>query len=128
MTTILIVEDDPINARIFSKAIAKYGNFNVQNTENVNEVMEMVASKRANLVLMDVTLTNSQYEGKVVNGIEMTRMIKANSPAFPIILVTACAMQGDRERFLQASGADEYIAKPVIDYQDFIHRIKSLLL
>jgi len=129
MKTVLIVEDDPINARVFSKILTKRGGLNVKHTENVDEVMEIVSQKAADIILMDVSLSNSVYQGKSVDGIKITQMIKAdmNTSAIPIILVTAHAMQGDRENFLQQSGADAYISKPVIDHQEFVDKIKSLL-
>lgn len=129
MTTVLIVEDDPINARVFSKILTKRGGLNVKHTENVEEVMEIVRNKGADIILMDVSLANSMYQGKPVDGIKITQMIKGDdtTSGIPIILVTAHAMQGDRENFLQQSGADGYISKPVIDHQEFVDKIKSLL-
>ncbi|MDJ1180653.1 response regulator [Roseofilum sp. BLCC_M91] len=129
MKTVLIVEDDPINARVFSKILTKRGGLNVKHTENVDEVMEIVSRKEADIILMDVSLANSMYQGKSVDGIKITQMIKGDDTisGIPIILVTAHAMQGDRENFLQQSGADGYISKPVIDHQEFVDKIKSLL-
>ncbi|MDJ1175056.1 response regulator [Roseofilum capinflatum] len=129
MKTVLIVEDDPINARVFSKILTKRGGLNVKHTENVDEVMEIVSRKEADIILMDVSLANSMYQGKSVDGIKITQMIKGDdtTSGIPIILVTAHAMQGDRENFLQQSGADGYISKPVIDHQEFVDKIKSLL-
>lgn len=126
MKTVLIVEDDPINARVFSKILTKRGGLNVKHTEDVDEVMETVSQKAADIILMDVSLSNSVYQGKSVDGIKITQMIKEVSK-IPIILVTAHAMQGDRENFLGQSGADDYISKPVIDHQEFVDKIKSLL-
>jgi two-component system cell cycle response regulator DivK len=78
---------------------------------------------------MDVDLGNSNYQGKAVNGIQITQMLKANpkTAKVPVILVTATAREGDRENLLNQSGADEYISKPVIDYQEFLAQIIALL-
>jgi CheY-like chemotaxis protein len=78
---------------------------------------------------MDVSLARSEYQGKPVDGIEITRMLKANpkTAQLPVILVTAHAMQGDRENFLSQSGADSYISKPVIDQQAFVDQIQAML-
>ena len=56
-------------------------------------------------------------------------MLKSNpeTASLPVILVTAHAMQGDREAFLKQSGADGYISKPVVDHQKFIQQIVSLV-
>ncbi len=129
MKTVLIVEDDPINARVFSKILTKRGGLNVKHTEDVEEVMEIAQAGGADIVLMDVSLAHSVYQGKSVDGIKITQMLKADTQTsnLPIILVTAHAMEGDREKFLKQSGADGYISKPVVDHQQFVDQIMALL-
>ncbi len=129
MKTVLIVEDDPVNARVFSKILTKRGGLTVKHTENVEEVIQIAQNKEADLILMDVSLARSVYQGQSVDGIKITQMLKAepDTAKLPIILVTAHAMAGDREDFLAQSGADDYISKPVIDHQEFVDKIKSLL-
>ncbi|MBW4638386.1 MAG: response regulator [Gloeocapsa sp. UFS-A4-WI-NPMV-4B04] len=129
MKTVLIVEDDLNNARVFSKILTKRGGLDVKHTENVEEVMQIAASGEVDIILMDVSLARSVYQGKAVDGIKITQMLKANSntASLPIILVTAHAMEGDRESFLKQSGADGYISKPVVDHQKFVDQILALL-
>ncbi len=129
MTTVLIVEDDPINFRVFSKILTKRGGLEVRGTENVLEVLEIAKSGTIDVILMDVSLANSVYEGKPVDGIKITQMLKSDpqTSSLPVILVTAHAMQGDRELFLKQSGADGYISKPVVDHQEFIAQIVALV-
>jgi two-component system, cell cycle response regulator DivK len=129
MTTVLIVEDDPINLRVFSKILVKRGGLQVKGTEVVEEVLQFAQSGEIDAILMDVALANSSYQGKPVDGIKITQMLKANDKTanLPIILVTAHAMEGDRENFLRQSGADGYISKPVVDHEAFIHQIVSLI-
>jgi two-component system, cell cycle response regulator DivK len=129
MKTVLIVEDDLVNARVFSKILTKRGGLAVKHTENVEEVMQIAASGEADLILMDVSLSRSVYQGKAVDGIKITQLLKADpqTASLPIILVTAHAMAGDRETFLNQSGADGYISKPVVDHQQFVDQIKALL-
>ena len=129
MRTVLIVEDDPINVRVFSKILTKRAGLHVKHTENVEEVIQIAQSREADIILMDVSLTNSFYQGKSVDGIKITQLLKADPQTanLPIILVTANAMSGDRENFLQQSGADEYISKPVVDHQLFVEQIMALL-
>ena len=129
MTTVLIVEDDPINLRVFSKILTKRGGLQVKGTEIVEEVLQYARSGDIDAILMDVALANSIYEGKPVDGIKITQMLKSDSQTkdLPIILVTAHAMEGDRENFLQQSGADGYISKPVVDHEAFIQQIVSLI-
>ncbi|MFB2892094.1 response regulator [Aerosakkonemataceae cyanobacterium BLCC-F50] len=129
MKTVLIVEDDPINLRVFSKILTKRGGLEVKGTENVDEVMQIAQTGQADLILMDVSLQNSSYQGKSVDGIKITQMLKADpqTAKLPVILVTAHAMEGDRENFLKQSGADGYISKPVVDHQEFVDQIMALL-
>ncbi|MEL6580387.1 MAG: response regulator [Cyanobacteria bacterium J06621_12] len=129
MTTVLIVEDDPINLRVFSKILTKRGGLQVKGTEIVEEVLQYAQSGEIDAILMDVALANSSYQGKPVDGIKITQMLKADEQTadLPVILVTAHAMEGDRENFLKQSGADGYISKPVVDHGAFIHQIVSLI-
>ncbi|MGK7888952.1 MAG: response regulator [Leptolyngbyaceae cyanobacterium] len=129
MKTVLIVEDDPINARVFSKILTRRGSLAVKHTEDVEEVLQIAQAHEADVILMDVSLSRSVYDGKPVDGIKITQMLKADprTAEIPIILVTAHAMQGDRESFLKQSGADSYISKPVVDHQEFVNLIKALI-
>ncbi len=129
MKTVLIVEDDPINARVFAKILTKRAGLEVKHTENVDEVMQIALNKLADIILMDVSLSRSVYQGKSVDGIKITQMLKANpeTASLPVILVTAHAMEGDRHSFLTLSGADGYISKPVVDHQEFVDQIMALL-
>ncbi|HEY9297257.1 MAG TPA: response regulator, partial [Phormidium sp.] len=103
MKTVLIVEDDPINLRVFSKILTKRAGLEVKGTEDVEEVMQIAQAGQADLILMDVSLQHSTYQGKSVDGIKITQMLKADPQTanLPVILVTAHAMEGDRENFLK---------------------------
>jgi CheY-like chemotaxis protein len=129
MNTVLIVGEDLVNARVFSKILTKREGLAVKHTENFEEVMQIAANGEADLILMDVSLWHSVYQGKSVNGIKMTQLLKADpqTASLPIILVAANLMVGDRETFLDQSGADGLISKPVFDHQDFVNQIKALL-
>ncbi|NJM96609.1 MAG: response regulator [Phormidesmis sp. RL_2_1] len=129
MKTVLIVEDDMVNARVFSKILTKRGGLNVKHTENVEEVISIAEKREADVILMDVSLSHSVYQGKPVDGIAITQLLK-NDPKtskIPVILVTAHAMDGDRENFLDQSGADGYISKPVVDHQKFVDDITAMI-
>lgn len=127
MTTVLIVEDDPINYRVFAKILTKRGGLEVKGTEDVEEVIRLAQTKAVDIILMDVSLANSMYQGKSVDGLKITQILKANpeTAALPVILVTAHAMEGDRESFLAKSGANGYISKPVVDHEAFVAQIKA---
>jgi CheY-like chemotaxis protein len=127
--TVLIVEDDQINFRVFSKILTKRGGLNVKHTEDVEEVVKIAQAREADLILMDISLSRSFYKGQPMDGIKITQMLKSDPKTadLPIILVTAHAMEGDRENFLKQSGANSYISKPVVDHQQFVDQIIALL-
>lgn len=129
LKTVLIVEDEPSNVRVFSKILTKRGGLTVKHTEDVEEVIQIALKGEADIILMDIDLRNSRYQGKAVNGLQITQMLKANPQTanVPVILVTASAMEGDRENFLKQSGADGYIPKPIIDQQEFVAQILAML-
>ncbi|MEB3224672.1 MAG: response regulator [Synechococcus sp.] len=127
MATVLIVEDDPINVRVFSTILRKRGNFEVICSEDVAEIIALTSAGEVDVVMMDVSLTASTHQGELLDGIQITQMLKADPTTknVPVILVTAHAMQGDRENFLAKSGADGYISKPVVDYEEFLKQIQG---
>ncbi|MGL5081810.1 MAG: response regulator [Microcoleaceae cyanobacterium] len=129
MQTVLVVEDNEMNWKVFERILTKRGGLAAKHTEDVEMVMQMAESKQADLILMDVSLTNSYYEGQAVDGIRITQMLKANPQTanLPIILVTAYGGEGDRDYFIGKSGADGYISKPVVDQKAFVAEIKSRL-
>ncbi len=129
MATVLIVEDDPINLRVFSKILTKRGGLTVKGTEDVDEVMKIAQQGEVDIILMDVSLSHSVYQGEAVDGIKITQVLKADPTTanLPVILVTAHAMEGDREHFLEKSGADGYISKPVVDHEKFVDQILTTI-
>lgn len=127
--TVLIVEDDLVNARVFSKILTKRGGLAVKHTEDVEEVIAIARRGEVDVILMDVSLSRSMYQGQSMDGIKITRLLKADPQTthLPVILVTAHAMQGDREVFLSESGADGYISKPVVDHEQFVNQINAAM-
>jgi CheY-like chemotaxis protein len=129
MTTVLIVEDDPITLRVFSKILSKRGGLDVKHTEDVEEIIQIAQAGEADIILMDLFLTNSVYQGKSVDGIKIAQILKANpqTAKLPIILAATRAMESDREHVCKLSGADDYISKPVVDPTLFVERIMAVL-
>ena len=128
--TVLIVEDDPMNFRVFSKILIKRGGLTVQGSEDVEEILRLAKGGGIEVILMDVSLAHSSYQGKSVDGIQITQLLKADpeTATLPILLVTAHAMEGDREFFLRQSGADGYISKPVVDHEQFVLQVQNAIV
>ncbi len=127
---ILIVEDDPMNAKLFQIVLTRKGGYRVEVTENPSHVLREARSGSVDLIIMDVSLSNSRLDGQPVDGLEITRRLKADPDArhVPVLLATAHAMKGSREKFLRESGADDYVSKPIIDSDELIQRVESLIM
>src|SRR5262249_15031453 len=118
MRHVIVVEDDEHNAVLFRKVLEKRLQCRVTLTEDPEEVLRLVRAGGVALVIMDVSLKRSQWQGRPVGGVEISRMIRAESgPQVLILLATAHAMRGDAEQLLAESGADDYVAKPIVDHE-----------
>jgi signal transduction histidine kinase/ActR/RegA family two-component response regulator len=115
---ILVAEDVSTNFLLVKKSLKKT-DVNLIWAKNGQEAVdEFAKNKSIDLVLMDIRMP-------VMNGLEATRQIKEMNPAIPIIAQTAYAMDGDREKSLDA-GCDAYISKP-INLKEFISLIAEFL-
>ena len=125
---VLIVEDNVLVAKFFRMALERAGGCSCEISEDVPAILDLAASGQMDLVLLDVSLTNSEWQGRAINGVELCRMIKEKSPRrLPVLLATAHAMSGDRERLLESSGADGYLEKPVFDSAVLVEKVRSLI-
>jgi CheY-like chemotaxis protein len=103
---VLVVDDDPRNAFVLTDVLEMYDMTVVNAPDGRKAIAELVAGD-IDLVLMDVMMP-------LMDGYETTRAIR-QMPRFadlPVITVTARAMQGDREKSIDA-GASDYITKPI---------------
>ena len=104
---ILVAEDNKANQTLMVKILAKLGH-RVDVAANGIETLSALSSRPYDLVLMDMQMPE-------MDGLEATRRIRALSGAaarVPIIALTANAMEGDRERCIEA-GMNDYISKPI---------------
>lgn len=119
MPKILLVEDNELNRDMLSRRLARKG-YEVVCALDGGEGVSMAASENPDLILMDMSLP-------VMDGWEATRQLKSQdaTKAFPIIALTAHAMEGDKQKAL-AAGCDDYDTKPV-DLKRLLGKIESLL-
>tara|TARA_Y100000746_G_scaffold189732_1_gene169341 strand:- start:111 stop:470 length:360 start_codon:yes stop_codon:yes gene_type:complete len=119
MSKILIVEDNEMNRDMLSRRLERKG-YDVVMAEDGKKGVDMSKSENPDLILMDLSLP-------VMDGWEATSTIKGNEETkkIPIIVLTAHAMAGDREKALDA-GADEYDTKP-IDFKRLLGKIKEFI-
>ncbi len=124
--TVLVVEDDPANAVLIETILSRFGGFAVVASDDGDEVLRLAAGGGLTAVLMDVSLSDTRVAGTKVDGVELTRRLRslAGCANLPVILLTAHAMRGDRERLLFSSGANDYGAKPNADQQGLVDLLR----
>jgi two-component system, cell cycle response regulator DivK len=104
--TVLIVEDNELNMKLFNDLLEAHGYLTLK-TANGVEAVELARTHRPDLILMDIQLPE-------VSGLEITRWLKDDSQlaSIPIVAVTAFAMKGDEER-IREGGCEAYLSKPI---------------
>lgn len=116
---ILVVEDNPQNLELVEFLLEDAG-YGVRAARNADELRHELARGLPAMILMDIQLPGT-------DGLALVREVRQRDDAatLPILALTAHAMRGDRERFLQA-GCDGYIAKP-IDVTSFADEVGRYL-
>ena len=119
MPRILYIEDTENNRILVKRRLEKSGH-EVFTAENAGEGLVRARAEMPDLILMDMGMPE-------IDGWSATRQLKADPKlkCIPVIAVTAHAMQGDREKALNA-GCDEYETKP-FDFSRLIEKIQTLL-
>jgi len=104
--TILVVEDNDLNMKLFHDLLEAHGYETLQTKDGL-EALEMARDHRPDLILMDIQLPK-------ISGLEVTKWLKADDELkmIPVIAVTAFAMKGDEEKIRQG-GCEAYVAKPI---------------
>jgi two-component system cell cycle response regulator DivK len=117
--TILIVEDNDLNMKLFNDLLQAHGYGTLQ-TKDGREALNLAKEHRPDLILMDIQLPE-------ISGLDITKMIKSDDDLkhTPVIAVTAFAMKGDEEK-IREGGCDGYIAKP-ISVPNFLETVAKFL-
>lgn len=117
--TVLIVEDNELNMKLFNDLLEAHGYATVQ-SRNGMEALDLARAHKPDLILMDIQLPE-------VSGLEVTKWLKEDDElkGIPVIAVTAFAMKGDEERIRQG-GCEAYISKP-ISVGSFLETVSSFL-
>ncbi|MBZ0113263.1 MAG: response regulator [Thermoanaerobaculia bacterium] len=118
-TRILVVEDNPYNLELV-QFLLEEANFTVDTAVDAQEVREGLQVERPQMILMDMQLPGT-------DGLTLVEELRRRKEldTVPIVALTAHALRGDRERFLEC-GCDGYLPKP-IDVSTFIGAIRDLL-
>ena len=114
--TVLIVEDNDLNMKLFNDLLEAHGYGTLQTKDGL-EAMKLARQHRPDLILMDIQLPE-------ISGLEVTKWLKEDEDLahIPVVAVTAFAMKGDEER-IREGGCEAYISKP-ISVMGFLDTVK----
>ncbi len=117
--TVLIVEDNPLNMKLFNDILQTRGYATVQAGDG-REAIDLAREHGPDLILMDIQLPG-------ISGLDVTKTLKADVSLkhIPVIAITAFAMKGD-EKLILDSGCEGYIAKP-ISVPEFLETVDRFL-
>ncbi len=119
MKKILIVEDNSDNMDVLEAFLED--EFELLEATDGQIGLDMAIQDKPDLILLDISLP-------VMDGLEVIKQIRVNKDIkdTPVIALTAHAMLGDKEKFIEA-GFNEYMSKPIVDDELLIQMINNLL-
>jgi two-component system cell cycle response regulator DivK len=117
--TVLVVEDNDLNMKLFHDLLEAHG-YQILQTKNGRDALRLAREHHPDLILMDIQLPE-------ISGLEVTKLIKSDDSLrqIPVVAVTAFAMKGDEEK-IREGGCEAYIAKP-ISVAHFIATVERFL-
>ncbi len=119
---ILLVEDDYLLGRGTARLLEKLGEHRVRLTHKAADVFKHCQSGAIDLVIMDVNLPGTVWQGKEVTGADLSRLLKSQPATahLPIVLLSAHAMDENRAQLLSGALANCLCTKPIDDYEAFL--------
>ena len=117
--SVLVVEDNELNMRLFCDLLDAYGFATLQCRDGAKAV-ELTRQHQPDLIIMDIQLPE-------VSGLDITRWIKDDETIrhIPVLAVTAFAMRADEQRVREA-GCEGYLSKP-IQMRSFLSKVEELV-
>jgi CheY-like chemotaxis protein len=103
---VMVVEDNEKNRKLM-RVVLKARGYNVIEAATGEEALIILRNQKPDIILMDIQLPG-------INGLKLVRQIKGDTLTkdIPIIAVTAYAMKGDEQKFIE-TGCDAYVSKPI---------------
>ncbi len=119
MRRIAIVEDNPDNLMLAEAILGSL--YEIVSYENGIDALAGLPDAKVELVLLDISLP--RMDGVAV--LESMRL-DDNLKHLPVIALTAHAMVGDREKYME-KGFDEYFTKPIVDFNALIEMVERMI-
>ncbi|MBA4250787.1 MAG: hypothetical protein C0425_01995 [Chlorobiaceae bacterium] len=129
MKEIIIIEDDPFSQDFYKFIFTKAG---LESTiiEDGDKLFERLNDGNVGVILMDLSLRNTYLKGIKTDGVELASKIKKSElySSIPLIIVSAHSNLNYEVKVLKETQADDYITKPILDFNQFVKKIKNYIL
>lgn len=124
---IIIVEDDPFSQEFYLLLFEKRG-YDCMIEEDGDKLIQDIQTDNVDLIIMDINLRNTYFEGEKIDGVQLSRMIKQNDKlkSIPILLITAYSDSIVENKYFDESMAEDYIIKPITDFNKLINKVEGL--
>lgn len=124
---ILIVEDDPFTQQFYNYFFTRTG-YEIIVTEDGDKIFEILDSEKISLLILDINLKNTYIKNEKTDGIQIAKFIKENDEYkdVPILLVTAYQNKIGTNTFFEENIADDYIIKPINDFNELLQKVDKL--
>ena len=119
--TILVAEDNEDTREILLYRLKNMGDYHILFASNGKEALEIATRSKPDLIIMDLKMP-------VMDGWEATKALRQTAwgKNLPVIALTAQAMEKDEEKALN-TGCNDYIAKPIMDYDILQKKVEQFL-
>ena len=114
---ILLIEDNYDTQLIFKIYLREF--YDLEIAETAEQGIELLRKNEYDLLVLDINLPGKLDGSAVLNELRN----EMNKKDFPVLVVTAYAMKGDRDKYIQ-QGANAYLPKPVRK-DDFMEKVRS---
>ena len=120
---ILYVEDNEVNRALVERVLRAKKCSAVFREDGEGSLEILANDPEIDLILLDIELASS------MTGLDVIRAMRARNDHRPVVAITAYAMMGDRERFLEA-GCDQYLPKPLVitDLLNMIDEVEAQIM
>ena len=124
---IIIVEDDPFSQEFYLLLFEKRG-YDCVVEEDGDKLIKDIQNENVDLIIMDINLRNTYFEGEKIDGVQLSRIIKQNEKlkSIPILLITAYSDSIVENKYFEESMAEDYIIKPITDFNKLINKVEGL--
>jgi DNA-binding response OmpR family regulator len=128
-STILVMEDDSFTQQFYQLLFQRAG-FESLITDEGDKFFEILENSKVSIIILDLNLKNTYLNNEKVDGITLAKKVKADDrfSQIPILIVSAYKNLTNGRNFLDETGAEDYILKPISDFNELLKKVNNLKL